>query len=71
MAIKLNVQKFTEFLEIQRERQLAMQELSQVLGIDISFSDEEIIRNAEEAFCKDVEKKIVEELEKWMKSVSS
>ena len=69
--MKINTKSFKEYLKVQKERQLIMKELSEQIGIDISFSDEEIIRNAEEAFCKDVEKKIVEELEKWMKSVSS
>tara|TARA_R100000406_G_scaffold20170_1_gene12365 strand:- start:11721 stop:11930 length:210 start_codon:yes stop_codon:yes gene_type:complete len=69
--MKINTKSFEEYLNIQKERQLVMKDLSEQIGIDISFSDEEIIRNAEEAFCKDVEKKIVEELEKWMKSVSS
>ena len=69
--MKINTKSFEEYLNIQKERQLVMKDLSEQIGIDISFSDEEIIRNAEEAFCKDVEKKIVEELEKWMKSVLS
>ena len=69
--MKINTKSFEEYLNIQKERQLVMKDLSEQIGMDISFSDEEIIRNAEEAFCKDVEKKIVEELEKWMKSVSS
>ena len=69
--MKINTKSFEEYLNIQKERQLVMKDLSEQIGIDISFSDEEVIRNAEEAFCKDVEKKIVEELEKWMKSVSS
>ena len=64
--MKINTKSFKEYLKVQKERQLIMKELSEQIGIDISFSDEEIIRNAEEAFAKDVE-----ELEKWMKSVSS
>ena len=58
-------------MKVQKERQLIMKDLSEQIGIDISFSDEEIIRNAKEAFVKDVEKQIVGELEKWMKSASS
>ena len=65
--MKINTKSFEEYLNIQKERQLVMKDLSEQIGIDISFSDEEVIRNAEEAFCKDVEKKITEELEKWMK----
>ncbi len=69
MAIKLNVQKFTEFLEIQRERQLAMQELSQVLGIDISFSDEEIIKYATEQYENYVNNQVEKEVSLLMKSL--
>ena len=58
-------------MKVQKERQLIMKDLSEQIGLDISFSDEEIIRNAKEAFVKDVEKQIVGELEKWMKSASS
>tara|TARA_R100000742_G_C4268334_1_gene86694 strand:- start:844 stop:1056 length:213 start_codon:yes stop_codon:yes gene_type:complete len=69
LAIKLNVQKFTEFLEIQRERQLAMQELSQVLGIDISFSDEEIIEYATEQYENYVNSQVEKEVSLLMKSL--
>ena len=69
--MKINTKSFKEYLKVQKERQLIMKELSEQIGIDISFSDEEIIRNAKEAFVKDVEKQIVGELEKWMKSASS
>jgi hypothetical protein len=65
--MKISTKSFKEYLKIQKERQLEMKELSEQIGIDISFSDREIIRNAEEAFAKDVESKIVEELDKWMK----
>ena len=34
--------KMEKLIEIQQERQKAMEELSQILGIDISFSEEEI-----------------------------
>ena len=69
--MKINTKSFKEYLKVQKERQLIMKDLSEQIGIDISFSDEEIIRNAKEAFVKDVEKQIVGELEKWMKSASS
>ena len=44
--IEITTRKFQEFLKIEQERQLAMQELSQILGYDVTFSKEEIIRNA-------------------------
>ena len=44
--IEITTRKFQEFLKIEQERQLAMQELSQILGYDVTFSKEEMIRNA-------------------------
>lgn len=68
--MKLNTKSFKAYLKVQKERQLVMQDLSEQIGIDISFSEDEMIRNAEEAYVKDVEKQLVEELEKWMKLAS-
>ena len=44
--------KLLEIIAIQEERQLAMKELSEQLGIDISFSDKELERFIEEEFAK-------------------
>jgi DNA-binding ferritin-like protein (Dps family) len=71
MFSKVNIKEFQEYLEIEKERQLALQELSEILGIDITFSDEEMRRNAEENFVKSFNKKIEKELSKWMKSAFS
>lgn len=68
--MKLKTKSFKAYLKVQKERQLVMQDLSEQIGIDISFSEDEMIRNAEEAYVKDVEKQLVEELEKWMKLAS-
>ena len=65
--MKLNSKSFKAYLKVQKERQLVMQDLSEQIGIDISFSEDEMIRNAEEAYVKDVEKQLAEELDKWMK----
>ena len=65
--MKLNTKSFKAYLKVQKERQLVMQDLSEQIGIDISFSEDEMIRNAEEAYVKDVEKQLAEELDKWMK----
>ena len=54
--IEITTRKFQEFLKIEQERQLAMQELSQILGYDVTFSKEEMIRNAKESFAKYVSK---------------
>ena len=71
MTIKVDFSKFKELLAIQEERKLAMDVLSEQLGIDISFSDEEVLKFAEEAYAKHIEKQINEEVETWMKSVFS
>ena len=42
MKFNIDTRKFEELLQIQIERQKAMKELSEVLGYDISFSDEEV-----------------------------
>tara|TARA_Y100000592_G_C5303130_1_gene236461 strand:+ start:171 stop:395 length:225 start_codon:yes stop_codon:yes gene_type:complete len=70
MFDKIPFADFKKYLEIQKERQLALQEVSEVLGIDIGFSDEEVIKNAEEAFAKAVSEKIAKEINEWMKSAS-
>jgi len=68
MFDKIPISEFKKYLEIQKERQLAMQELSEVLGIDVSFSNEEVLKNAEEAFVQAVNKKVKKEVNEWMKS---
>lgn len=55
---------FKKFLEIEMERQKAMQELSEVLGIDVSFSKKEMIKNAEENFSRALSQKISDDLKK-------
>mgnify|MGYP003132398023 FL=1 len=67
----IHMREFKKFLQIEKERQLATQELSEILGIDISLSDEEVIQNAEENFTKAISKKITKEVNEWMKSAFS
>jgi len=69
--IEMNLRVFDDLLKIERERQLIMQELSQNLGIDISFSEEEIMNNALSAYEKHIDKEITKEVEGWMKSLFS
>tara|TARA_R110001592_G_scaffold52508_5_gene160633 strand:- start:462 stop:677 length:216 start_codon:yes stop_codon:yes gene_type:complete len=71
MAVKVDISKFRELISIQKERQLAMKEVSESIGMDISFSDEEVIKFATEAYEKLIEKKINKEVESWMKSLYS
>lgn len=54
-----------EIVEIYKERQLAMMELSQTLGIDITFTDEELEQYIFEAANQVIEKEVM----KWMKSL--
>jgi len=61
------IQLFKKYLEIQMERQKAMQELSEILGIDVSFSDEEIIKNAEESFSRALSQKISDDFKKALR----
>ena len=71
MMFNLSLTKdFNKFLVIQKERQLATRELSEILGIDISFSDEEAIKYAEESFTIAFNKQINKEVNEWMKSAS-
>jgi len=67
----LQIREFKKFLEIEKERQLATQELSEILGIDISLSDEEVMQNAQESFTKSYNKSIRREIDSWMKSAFS
>ncbi len=63
--------EFKKFLKIEQERQLATQELSEILGIDISLSDEEVLQNAQERFFREYNKQISKEINEWMKSAFS
>ena len=67
----LQIREFKKFLQIEKERQLATQELSEILGIDISLSDEEVMQNAEEKFSKAYSKSLRGEIDTWMKSAFS
>lgn len=71
MATKIDMRAFEKILDIHKERNLAMMEISTALGQDISFSDEEIMNFALEDYAKLIEKQINAEVESWMKSVFS
>ena len=66
MAFKINTKLFEELLSIQQERQLAMKELSESLGVDVSFSNEEVMQFAMEEYQKEIDKQLGEEIEKWV-----
>ena len=71
MAINIDLGLFNKLLSIQKERQLIMNDVSENLGIDISFSDEEVMKFALEDFQKAIEKQLDSEVEAWMKSLFS
>lgn len=71
MTIKIDMKVFNELLQIQKERKIAMDELSLALGYDVSFSDEEVQQFAMEDYEKYINKEINKEVQKWMKSVFS
>lgn len=62
-----SVGKFKKFLDIEKERQAAMVELSMILGVDISFSEDEILKNAQDSFERQIQKELMEAISQWMK----
>lgn len=48
----------TPFIETQKERAKAMKELSDMLGMDFTFSDDEIMKFALEDYNKAIKKEI-------------
>ena len=57
MIIMLDA-KLKELIDIQKERQRAMKDLSEILGYDVSFSDDEVMQFAMEEFEKHLMSKI-------------
>ena len=62
-----SVGKFKKFLDIEKERKAAMVELSMILGIDISFSEDEILKNAQDSFERQIQKELMEAISQWTK----
>ena len=60
-----------KLIEIHEERELAMKQLSENIGIDISFTKDEKEHFLQEAIEKYLENKVMEGIEAWMKSASS
>ena len=71
MAFEIDIKKLEELYEIEKERQLAMKELSEQLGYDISFSDEETIENALQSYNMYLSKSVEREVLLLMKSLFS
>lgn len=45
-----------DFINVQKERAKAMQELSEILGMDFTFSEDEIMKNALDEYSKAIKK---------------
>lgn len=69
MAFEIDIKKLEELYEIEKERQLAMKELSEELGYDISFSNEETMQNALQAYNKYISNTVEQEVLALMKSL--
>ena len=69
--IELNLRVFDDLLRIEKERNIAMKEVSDSLGIDITFSDDEIMNNAMRAYEEYINRELTKEVEGWMKSLFS
>ena len=63
----VSLKDFNRYLAIEKERQAALEELSEILGFDVSFSEEEMINNASESYSKAVSEQIKKEAAEWMK----
>tara|TARA_Y100000022_G_C13227575_1_gene365700 strand:+ start:479 stop:676 length:198 start_codon:yes stop_codon:yes gene_type:complete len=59
--------RFNEILEIHKQRNLLLKEIEADLGFDMSFSEEDTLKNALEVFKKELEKEIAKEVSSWMK----
>lgn len=59
--------RFNQILEIQKQRNLLLKEIEDDLGFDMSFSEEDTLKNAMDIFQKELEKEIAKEVSSWMK----
>lgn len=67
----IKADKFKEYLKIEEERNELMIALSGTLGIDISFSEEEVQNNAMDAFIRYMNSQVAKGVDEWMKSAFS
>ena len=66
-SMAVSLKDFNRYLAIEKERQAALEELSEILGFDVSFSEEEMINNASESYSKAISEQIKKEAAEWMK----
>jgi len=62
-------QKFEKYLEIEKERNLQMLEVSRLLGVDFTFSEEEMTQNAKQKIVEYMEKTLQEKIDKAFEGV--
>tara|TARA_R110002020_G_scaffold22097_2_gene74772 strand:+ start:1739 stop:1936 length:198 start_codon:yes stop_codon:yes gene_type:complete len=58
---------FKRLLENEKERNETLKEIQAEIGFDISFSDEQVFKNAMDRFKLQLDKEIAEEISSWMK----
>ncbi len=58
---------FKRLLQNEKERSKALKEIQGEIGFDISFSDEQVFKNAIDRFKLQLDKKIAEDISTWMK----
>ena len=63
MSFRKATEVFTDFLEREKQRNIQMLEVSRLLRVDLTFTNEELIKNAEEAYIQYMEKLIVDQAE--------
>lgn len=59
--------KLQDVADKHAERNLEMKRVSEILGIDVSFTDDEIMKSIEEDMLTYFEQMIIEEATSWMK----
>ena len=64
------ISDFRRLIEIEKERNEALKEVSKMIGFDISFSDEQIIKNAQDILEQKLLENIKGDMNEWMKSLS-
>ena len=64
------ISEFRRLIEIEKEINESLKEVSKMIGFDISFSDEQIIKNAQDTLEQKLLENIKGDMNEWMKSLS-
>ena len=65
--MKQLMKKFNRLLALERQRSEMLKDIEEDIGFDISFSDEQIFKNAMATFEVELNKHIAEEISSWMR----